>query len=64
MHDNQLFSVRSHFDYGSPSRNGNGTVNNGQTSVLVESGDGHHKSEHYTQIDDKYDPSCGAGNDG
>ena len=42
----QLFPVRQHYDYGSPPR----TIND------VE--DGHHKAEHYTSMDDKFENHC------
>ncbi|XP_055640485.1 homeobox protein aristaless-like 4 isoform X2 [Toxorhynchites rutilus septentrionalis] len=46
VHESQLFPVRQHFDYGSPSRPG------------VESEESHHKTEHYASLDDKFDTHC------
>ncbi|XP_055608538.1 paired box protein Pax-3 isoform X2 [Uranotaenia lowii] len=46
VHESQLFPVRQHFDYGSPSRPG------GETE------ESHHKAEHYASLDDKFDTHC------
>lgn len=49
IHDSQLFPVRQHFDYGSPSRG----------EVVDDSHvHGHHKTEHYTSMDDKFENHC------
>ncbi|XP_053695829.1 homeobox protein Hox-D3 [Sabethes cyaneus] len=46
VHESQLFPVRQHFDYGSPSRPG------------AEPEEPHHKTEHYASLDDKFDTHC------
>ncbi|XP_062555063.1 homeobox protein unc-4 isoform X3 [Armigeres subalbatus] len=46
VHESQLFPVRQHFDYGSPSRTG------------TEPEEPHHKAEHYASLDDKFDTHC------
>lgn len=46
VHESQLFPVRQHFDYGSPSRTG------------TETDEPHHKAEHYASLDDKFDTHC------
>lgn len=47
VHENQLFPVRQHFDYGSPPRTANGN-------------DIDDKTDHYTvtQMEEKYENSC------
>ncbi|XP_058453996.1 LIM/homeobox protein Lhx1 isoform X2 [Malaya genurostris] len=46
VHESQLFPVRQHFDYGSPSRPG------------ADPEESHHKTEHYASLDDKFDTHC------
>ncbi|EDS34142.1 conserved hypothetical protein [Culex quinquefasciatus] len=47
VHESQLFPVRQHFDYGSPSR-----------PTGTEPDESHHKPEHYASLDDKFDTHC------
>lgn len=44
VHDNQLFPLRQHFEYGSPSRAPGTEIDD--------------KNDHYTTIDDKYENPC------
>lgn len=45
VHENQLYPVRQHYDYGSPPRVTNGEIDD--------------KNDHYTTaMEEKYDPSC------
>lgn len=44
VHENQLFPLRQHFEYGSPPRAPVGEIDD--------------KTDHYTTIDDKYDNPC------
>lgn len=49
VHDNQLFPLRQHFEYGSPSRAPGTEIDDGSKTV----------TDHYTTaIDEKYDMPC------